>query len=182
MRWEEFVKETEGGAVDPNALVQEVLRESYLQTTEDLRYYAEKVKHFNQAKKLIREYLQKLRDYDIKLRAGAREKGIDLCAADKKSRAEIAKLASGIAHAMPADEVSKALGLPKRISSADLSAIEAEIKKWEEKLNSLGDDAQLANVDLQNILQKQQQTLQMMSNISKMLHDTAMSVIRKMGG
>ena len=78
--------------------------------------------------------------------------------------------------------MSKALGLPKRISSADLSAIEAEIKKWEEKLNSLGDDALLANVDLQNILQKQQQTLQMMSNISKMLHDTAMSVIRKMGG
>jgi hypothetical protein len=36
-------------------------------------------------------------------------------------------------------------------------------------------------VDLQNILQKQQQTLQMMSNVSKMLYDTAMSVIRKMG-
>ena len=45
-----------------------------------------------------------------------------------------------------------------------------------------GDDAQLANVDLQNMLQKQQQTLQTMSNISKSLHDTAMSVIRKMGG
>jgi hypothetical protein len=57
-----------------------------------------------------------------------------------------------------------------------------ETKKWEEKLNSIGDDAQLVNVDLQNILQKQQQTLQMMSNISKMLYDTASSVIRKMGG
>jgi hypothetical protein len=45
-----------------------------------------------------------------------------------------------------------------------------------------GDDAQLANVDLQNMLQKQQQTLQMMSNISKMLHDTSMAVIRKIGG
>ena len=49
-------------------------------------------------------------------------------------------------------------------------------------LNQLGDDAQLANVDLQNVLQKQQQTLQMMSNISKMLYDTAQSVIRKIGG
>jgi hypothetical protein len=45
-----------------------------------------------------------------------------------------------------------------------------------------GDDEQLANVDLQNMLQKQQQTLQMMSNVSKMLYDTAQSVIRKMGG
>jgi hypothetical protein len=49
-------------------------------------------------------------------------------------------------------------------------------------LQAVGDDAQLANADLQNILQKQQQTLQMMSNISKMLYDTAQSVIRKMGG
>jgi len=46
----------------------------------------------------------------------------------------------------------------------------------------LSDDAQLANVDLQNMLEKQQQTLQMLSNISKMLQDTALSVIRKVGG
>ena len=59
--------------------------------------------------------------------------------------------------------------------------LETYIKNTEEKLNSTGDDAQLANVDLQNMLQKQQQTLQMMSNISKMLHDTAMAVIRKVG-
>ena len=43
-------------------------------------------------------------------------------------------------------------------------------------------DAQLANVDMQNALQKQQQTVQMMSNISKQVHDTAMAVIRKIGG
>ncbi|MBI3178450.1 MAG: hypothetical protein HYZ27_02240, partial [Deltaproteobacteria bacterium] len=46
----------------------------------------------------------------------------------------------------------------------------------------VGVDAQLANVDLQNWLQKQQQTLQMLSNISKMMHDTAMAIIRKIGG
>jgi hypothetical protein len=47
---------------------------------------------------------------------------------------------------------------------------------------TVGDDVQLANVDLQNMLQKQQQTLQTMSNISKMVHDTAMNTIRKIGG
>ncbi len=56
------------------------------------------------------------------------------------------------------------------------------IKSLEEKLSSVGDDAQLANVDLQNVLQKQQQNLQMISNISKMLHDTASGIIRKIGG
>ena len=49
-------------------------------------------------------------------------------------------------------------------------------------LNDAGDDAELADVDLQNELQRHQQTLQMMSNISKMLYDTAQSVIRKQGG
>jgi hypothetical protein len=68
--WSEFVSETpqNGGAVDPNALVQFVLRESYLQTTEDLRFYAEKVKFFNQAKKEVRDHLQDLRGADANLK------------------------------------------------------------------------------------------------------------------
>ena len=62
-----------------------------------------------------------------------------------------------------------------------------EAKKLAEDLiahiqNSVGDDAQLANVDMQSALQKQQQTIQMMSNIIKLMKDTAMSVIRKIGG
>ena len=66
-------------------------------------------------------------------------------------------------------------------SATTKAELDAYIKEMEEKLSSVGDDAQLANVDLQNMLQKQQQTIQMMSNISKMLHDTAMAVIRKIG-
>lgn len=61
---------------------------------------------------------------------------------------------------------------------ADAPAREA----MQERLRMIGEDAQLANVDMQNALQRQQQALQMMSSISKMLHDTAQSVIRKMGG
>ena len=106
-------------------LVQWVLRESYLSTTEDLRSYAEKVRYFNEVKKEAREL------------HGARD----------------------------------AVG-----------EVDSSIKGWEDKLNAIGDDAQLANVDLQNVLQKQQQTLQMMSNISKLLYDTALSIIRKIGG
>ncbi len=44
----------------------------------------------------------------------------------------------------------------------------SKIKGWfEHGLNTVGDDAQLANLDLQNVLQK---------------HDTALAVIRKIGG
>lgn len=56
------------------------------------------------------------------------------------------------------------------------------IHNLEQQLNSIGDDAQLANIDLQNALQKQQQLIKMLSNISKLLNDTAMAVIRKIGG
>ena len=55
----------------------------------------------------------------------------------------------------------------------------ALIETREEKLTTTGDDAQLANVDMKNMLQKMQQTLQMMSNVSKSCHDTAMAIIRK---
>ena len=62
-------------------------------------------------------------------------------------------------------------------TKAELSA---EIKNCEDLLNSCGDDAQLANVDLQNSLQRQQQILQMMSNISKVIYETATNIIRKL--
>ena len=55
------------------------------------------------------------------------------------------------------------------------------VKALEELLQTTGDDSQLANVDLQNALQTQQQMLQMLSNISKTLHDTALSIVRKIG-
>jgi len=62
-----------------------------------------------------------------------------------------------------------------------LAALQREVDAYEHRLNEIGDDAQLANIDLQNMLQKQQQLVQMISNISKLLDDTALAVIRKIG-
>jgi hypothetical protein len=62
-----------------------------------------------------------------------------------------------------------------------INALNTGLMVLEQKLSSVGDDAQLANIDLQNKLQQQQQTLQTLSNVSKMFHDTAMSIIRKIG-
>jgi peptidoglycan hydrolase-like protein with peptidoglycan-binding domain len=102
--------------------------------------------------------------------------------------------------------LSKAGGKPKRAAAGpfkgEITALEPQFKairaligrgrkaaaahdqiqrEMQKKLQSVGDDAQLANINLQNMLQKQQQAMQMMSNISKMLHDTATAVIRKIG-
>jgi hypothetical protein len=59
-----------------------------------------------------------------------------------------------------------------------LKEMDAYIQGLEDNVNSVGDDAQLQQIDLQDALQKNQQTLQMMSNLTKVLHDTAMAVIR----
>lgn len=170
---------------DPNALIQEVLRESYLQTTEDLRSYAEKVRYFNQQKKAVRDYLNALRESKTNVISAARAQGTNLCSGDKKDVTALQEIIAKAAHPYETEPIAYELCLPNRVPSEgvrSLADFEDDIARWEAKLNSIGDDAQLANVDLQNILQKQQQTLQMMSNISKMLFDTAMSVIRKMGG
>jgi hypothetical protein len=59
--------------------------------------------------------------------------------------------------------------------------IEGYIEHLEQTLQSVGDDAQLAQIDLQNTLQKQQQLLTLLSNISKNWHDVAMSIVRNVG-
>jgi len=61
-----------------------------------------------------------------------------------------------------------------------ISSLETGINVLDEKLQTVGDDAQLANIDLQNALQKQQQTLQMLSNVSKTYHDATLSIMNKL--
>jgi len=71
---------------------------------------------------------------------------------------------------------------PLMTCQKDLNLILQQLlKESDQILQTVGDDAQLANVDIQNVLQKQMQVVQMMSNISKMLHDTTMAIIRKIG-
>jgi hypothetical protein len=58
---------------------------------------------------------------------------------------------------------------------------ETRIRDLEEQVSTTADDAQLANIDLQKMLEKHQQMLQMFSQMSKMMSDTAMAVARNIG-
>ncbi|MEM6731734.1 MAG: hypothetical protein AAF658_09265, partial [Myxococcota bacterium] len=175
-QWADFVSKTGiSGEVDVNMLVQQVLREAYMQNTEDLHFYAQKVKYYNEMKDAIRSQLTEVRK----------------TMGNQAGRDDEALLVGGAVRELDFDstpifDAEQGRYVPAApIESGSLTTkaqLDTYITNLEEKLNSVGDDAQLANVDLQNMLQKQQQTLQMMSNISKMLHDTAMAVIRKIGG
>jgi hypothetical protein len=65
-QWKELTRKGQGqtssiSQSDINAFIQYVLRESYLETTKDLQYFASKVKFFNEQKKQVREHIQKTR-------------------------------------------------------------------------------------------------------------------------
>jgi hypothetical protein len=66
-QWKELTRKGQGqtssiSQSDINAFVHYVLRESYLETTKDLQYYASKVKAFNEMKKELREQIQKIHE------------------------------------------------------------------------------------------------------------------------
>ncbi|MGD2179313.1 MAG: hypothetical protein PVG71_16000 [Anaerolineae bacterium] len=67
------------------------------------------------------------------------------------------------------------------LDGASKEQLENYVADLEQQLSTVGDDAQLANIDLQNALQEVQQAIQTMSSVSKALHDTAVALIRRMG-
>jgi hypothetical protein len=175
------IKNAISAGTDISALVQEVMREAYLQTTEDLRHYAEKVSYYNQRKKVLREYLSSLRDFKARALSAARMRNINLCSSATNDVALLDEIFTESARSYEVGPIEHELCIPNRVPPekvTSLSQLDSEIARWEDKLNTIGDDAQLANIDLQNILQKQQQLLQMLSNISKVTHETAMEIIR----
>lgn len=189
-QWKQVLQNmhSSGIPVDINALIQNILKDSYKENTEDLTFYANKVKYFNKVKSDMRKYIQEIRSTrrQAKLKPGPGKitlKLKDFSPAVKFSR----KFNKPAEFKKPGNLIrSKKLKfLPPRINFFSKNVVvtpkdlEDEIKKMEDKMKDTGDDAALANIDLQNALQKQQQLIQMMSNISKVLHDAAMAVIRK---
>lgn len=161
--WSSFVKSWHARhpTGDIHGVIQHVISASYLEQSEDLRHYAAKVRFFNEAKKRLRDQLKSQRKRAAALAPTAKLKLPKLTVRRKYA----------------AGKSALAFGPKSAYTAAEANEILAD---WEDELATIGEDAQLANLDLQNALQKQQQTLQTMSNVSKMLHDTAMAVIKKM--
>ena len=63
-RWSAFIEESKHDIQreDINALVQAVLRESYMETSNALRFHSEKIEYFNSEKKQIRDHIKKIRE------------------------------------------------------------------------------------------------------------------------
>ena len=86
------------------------------------------------------------------------------------SRAQLLQELTKAAQVGPATHLAASLVLDECKAGLD-----ADIEDIEETLNNAGDLGN--NLQLQNLMQRHQQTLAMLSNISKMLSDTALAVI-----
>jgi hypothetical protein len=153
-----FTRDTKG---DLDRLLDWVLLKSHLESQRDLLQAARSAAFQERRKVAVQEYLADLRSKQRTLKDGTVTVRILLL----RSRTETEE--------DPVVENGR-----KAVRAAQLQEM---VGQWEQKLNTVGDDAQLANIDLQNVLQKQQQLVQMLSNVSKLLTDTATAVIRKIG-
>jgi len=161
--------------MDVEAFVQAVLRESYLLQTESLKDFAENVKACNDRRKAIRKQIQAASNLQSKLTDGESiPDGFDFITFDdtvwdrKNQDAE-----------KPGDGGNPDSSASVKPYTKD--EMTAYVQCLQNELQGSDGDSQLANSDLQNALQQQQQTLSMMSNMSKMLYDTTMSIVRKIG-
>ena len=79
----------------------------------------------------------------------------------------------------PTTGAPTASGLLGRPLTGPESAM-SKVKDWGDKLSTLGDLSQQQSLQLQDAMQKASQALQLLSNITKSMHETSQSVIRNM--
>ena len=174
-RWGEHIaKMNVDGWMDVNQLIQWVMREAYINNTEDLRGYAYRVKYFTDLKRAIREELVKARNFQ-------REHQVLESGQVRMNESYTKRKFNTVPEVDPRTGAMTVRSPETGEITQDPRGMDEYIKELEQLLNTVGDDAQLAQVDLQNVTQKQQQTLQTLSNLSKVLHETSMAIIRKIG-
>ncbi len=173
---------------DINAVARHVLQESLRECQEDIRLLTEKQKRLNRQKKALRDYIAALRDLRDAVLDRARATGIDLCHMDREGKAALARLfREQTRRRKPADEdearLCYELGIPDRVPPSGIKTIEeldSALAAYEEQLQTIGDDAELAMLALQQAINRKTQVVTMLSNIMKSQHDTMMSIIRNL--
>jgi hypothetical protein len=157
---------------DPADLVQWVIRQAHADGSLDIQTYAYKLRYSTQLKETIREELSRARqfrsDHAARLKDGEMDAAFD--------RVKISKDPVLGEDGVPRVREPQAAGEIRRVEEMD-----AYIADLQNMLASTGEDMQFAQLELQNMTQRQQQVMNVLSNLSKTLHETSMAIIRKIG-
>ena len=153
-----------GATPDVDTLTNWVLNQAYLETSPDLKMRANKIRFFNEQKGAAyasRAELERLRTTLLRRNA--------------PRTATIRPVTLAPTYRPGGRAVS--LGEPK---TATVESVASDLQGVVMLCNKADENADAANIDLQNALKNQQQTLQTMSNVSKVMHDTAKAIISNM--
>jgi hypothetical protein len=142
-----------------------VLHQAYLEPVDDLRDRAEKVRFYNEQKRVANEQRVRLETAQRELNRSA------------TSRRSVTVRSLTLADEYKPGQRAVTLGPEEPVT---VESVVEDLQKIVVLCNTAEENEQQANLDLQNALQKQQQTFQMMSNVSKMMHDTAKAIIQNM--
>ncbi len=156
-------------AMPVEALVQKVLADAYATSGEDMRNYALRVDYFTELRGSLREEITKARRF-LSDNAGAEALSVPYTRQRFSTLALVdADGSLRLRQAQPDGNVSSS------------KQLEEYIKGLETQLTLVGEDNQLAQLKLQQMVQRQQQMMQTLSNLAKVFHETHMSIIRKLG-
>ncbi len=158
--WKSFVERSR--TLDVDAAIGEVIREARSEAERNVQRSRSKVQFYEALRNEIRKELDHVRSARADYEKGTRT----------PLQRKIFELKPGT--------TGKVVTRPASVIT-ERTDINRYIVELEAELRSVGDDTQLANIELQSALQKQQQTLQTLSSISNSLNDTAMNVTHKMG-
>lgn len=174
-RWASWSERTQAPVImDPNEMTQWVMRQSYIDNSADMRSYAMKLQFQTSLKATIRDELTRARQARSDLSKGSESKDKALSA--PYSRKRIRKDAD-----MGPDGVWRVRAPEDDGEIVDVDALNDYIRDLETALSTSSDDMQIAQLELQGMTQRQQQVLNALSNLSKVLHETSMSILRKIG-
>lgn len=149
---------------DADALIAFVLQEAYLKESDALRTRTEELKEINEARTSLRRHIAEVRE-----RIAARPGQV--------TRLSLKTVAVSVSQKQKQKQKRVLAGKTKTMSIAEWEAYAAH---READARALAELIQMMQLDLQDALQEQQQSYQMLSNLSKSMHDTAKTVIEKM--
>jgi len=160
--WGKLVQSTAGRQPDVDAMVRYVLNTAYLDSNRDLHAAAEKVRYYDAQKTAAQGRRADLERAKRELDRGA----------SPTNTVSVRSLNLGGEYRPGARAVTTGPVEPMTAES-----VADELQRIVVLCDHADDNAQRANLDLQSALQKQSQTLQTMSNVSKTLHDTAKNMV-----
>jgi len=157
---------------DPADLVQWVIRQAHAGGAADLETYAHKLHFSTQLKEIIREELSRARKFRSDHAANLKDGVMD---------APFERLTISRDPEIGDDGMPRVRSLQKAGEITRVEELDAHIADLQIMLASTGEDVQISQLELQNIQQRQQQVMNVLSNLSKALHETSMAILRKIG-